>query len=569
MRPHMPDRAPFHFAPRAALTLALVAGCGVGHIGDDPLVAVMSGSPGSGGAGSTVTGGGTAGSATTGTGGANMTTTGGAGRTTQGTAGATTTPTQPGVTISPKASTLLTGKSAQFQVTVAGLSGAGVTWKVMETGAGGTITPAGLYTAPTSAGTFHVVVTSTADATKSDTATITVALPSSSTTLVDFTDVHQPIAGFGACDRYDGELSDALMTQFFDADKGIGLTMLRTSFTSTGAPEAGTWSNMQRAQKMGALVWAAPWSPPGQMKDNGSVNGGSLLTADYMSWAMVLAQFVTTAKTNGVTISAVSLQNEPNLATDYDSCVFSPFEYMNFLNVVGPLFAAMTPRPKIIAGEPSAWTALWDYTGEIEKDATAPMYADIYGTHEYGGDDPTVPMSSAKPIWETEVSTFDAYSTDITNGLRVAKLAHDALVIGNAQAWHYWWLVGQNADNEGLMGQNGNAEPTKRLWTVGNFSKFVRPGYERVGTMAAPAGVLLSAYRDTAGKGFAIVAINNNTTATPMTFTFNGLQTTSVVPWVTSATLDLAAQSAITTTTAGFGAALAASSVTTFVGTSK
>jgi len=178
-------------------------------------------------------------------------------------------------------------------------------------------------------------------------------------------------------------------------------------------------------------------------------------------------------------------------------------------------------------------------------------------------------MSSAKPIWETEVSTFDAYSTDITNGLRVAKLAHDALVIGNAQAWHYWWLVGQNPDNEGLMGQNGNAEPTKRLWTVGNFSKFVRPGYERVGTMAAPSGVLLSAYRDTAGKGFAIVAINNNTAATPVTFTFNGLQTTSVVPWVTSATLDLAAQSPIATTTTGFNAALAASSVTTFVGTSK
>src|SRR5450432_1032880 len=308
------------------------------------------------------------------------------------------------------------------------------------------------------------------------------APPTPGTAVITWTDVHQPISGFGGADLDNGNIPDATITQLFDPDKGIGLSMLRTSIDPTGLPTNGNWSNLQRAQKLGVLIWAAPWTPPKEWKSAGSFAGGSLLPANYAAWAARLASYVTMAKANGVTIWGVSPQNEPNLETTYDSCVYSPFEYMNFLKVVGPVFAALTPRPKLLVGEPNAWEALWDYSGTIEKDATASTYADIYAAHEYGSHDPTVPMSSAKPIWETEVSTFDSFSADIGNGLRVAKLVHDAIIIGNAQAWTYWWLIGQGTDNEGLMGSNGKPSNTKRMFAVGNFSKFVRPGFVRVGT---------------------------------------------------------------------------------------
>jgi 6-phosphogluconolactonase (cycloisomerase 2 family) len=78
------------------------------------------------------------------------------------------------VTISPKKVTLKVNTQQQFTGTVTHGCGDGVTWKVKEGSAGGAITQTGLYTAPGSPGTFHVVVSSVAEPTKSATATVTV-----------------------------------------------------------------------------------------------------------------------------------------------------------------------------------------------------------------------------------------------------------------------------------------------------------------------------------------------------------------------------------------------------------
>jgi 6-phosphogluconolactonase (cycloisomerase 2 family) len=78
------------------------------------------------------------------------------------------------VTISPVSVPLVEGAQQQFTDTVTNGCGNGVTWKVKEGAAGGKITAAGLYTAPAAAGTFHVIVTSVADPTKSATSTVTV-----------------------------------------------------------------------------------------------------------------------------------------------------------------------------------------------------------------------------------------------------------------------------------------------------------------------------------------------------------------------------------------------------------
>jgi hypothetical protein len=83
------------------------------------------------------------------------------------------------VSVSPHTLSLTTGATATFTATVAGTASGqstAVTWSVQEAG-GGTVSAAGVYTAPATAGTYHVVATSVADTSKKDTATVTVTPP--------------------------------------------------------------------------------------------------------------------------------------------------------------------------------------------------------------------------------------------------------------------------------------------------------------------------------------------------------------------------------------------------------
>lgn len=77
------------------------------------------------------------------------------------------------VTIAPKAANVLRSSTQTFAAFVSGSSNPAVTWSVQEGAAGGSVV-AGVYTAPAADGTFHVVVTSQADTSKSDAATVTV-----------------------------------------------------------------------------------------------------------------------------------------------------------------------------------------------------------------------------------------------------------------------------------------------------------------------------------------------------------------------------------------------------------
>jgi hypothetical protein len=77
------------------------------------------------------------------------------------------------VAVSPSSPILDIRKQQAFAVEVSGAVDPSVTWSVVEAG-GGTITTAGVYTAPAVAGTYHVRATSKADPSKSATATVRV-----------------------------------------------------------------------------------------------------------------------------------------------------------------------------------------------------------------------------------------------------------------------------------------------------------------------------------------------------------------------------------------------------------
>ena len=79
------------------------------------------------------------------------------------------------VVVSPSTATAARGATVPFSASVTGTSNASVTWTVQEGAAGGAVSSTGLYTAPSSTGTYHVVATSVADPTKTANAIVSVA----------------------------------------------------------------------------------------------------------------------------------------------------------------------------------------------------------------------------------------------------------------------------------------------------------------------------------------------------------------------------------------------------------
>jgi hypothetical protein len=79
------------------------------------------------------------------------------------------------VSVSPSSSSLSPGGTQQLTATVTGTANTTVSWTVQEGSAGGGVTSGGLYTAPSTPGTYHVVATSQADGARSAVATMVVS----------------------------------------------------------------------------------------------------------------------------------------------------------------------------------------------------------------------------------------------------------------------------------------------------------------------------------------------------------------------------------------------------------
>jgi len=424
---------------------------------------------------------------------------------------------------------------------------------------------------------------------------------------VDFSDQRQLITGFGASGGNDSAANFRKMTPenqtklndlFFDQEKGIGLTMLRSELFARIEPKPGVWDwnkdddqvwLMKEAQKRGVrYFWSANWSAPAWMKDNKNVNhGGHVLPTHYQDFADFLSRYAREYKTRfGIEIQAISMSNEPDMNVDYQSCLWSGEQMRDFLkNNLGPTFARDHVKAKIIVPEVSSWPALEIHADAVMADARARQIVDIVASHQYDQtfetqQQPKLPPaellaryepreSYGKQLWETEVSFIGGKpDPSIQWGLGTALLIHNAMVGAEVNAWHWWALLNNWGDNEGLADLAGDHYIlTKRLFALGNYSKFVRPGFHMTAATHTPQkGVFITAFRDAKTERFAIVAINDTSEAEALQFEIPGYQTGKITPWVTSAALDLAPQAVLASTAEGFSATLAPKSVTTFAG---
>ncbi len=362
--------------------------------------------------------------------------------------------------------------------------------------------------------------------------------------------MHQRITGFGASSAWTAPtMTDADSDLLFTVDKGIGLTLLRVRIPPTGCvpPENCELETAQQAQARGATVWATPWSPPADWKSNNDVNdGGTLLPEHADDWAGALVSYVRWMKGQGVAIAYVSAQNEPTMSVSYESCRYTAASLADFIGShLAPAFGAAGLDAKIIAPETVGWGDLPAFANGLLGNSAASGSVPVVATHSYGKSPPAAypPIAQAgKELWQTEV--YDPHSgrdPGIGSALRVAAMMHGALVNANVNAWHYWWIYPRGADNGALWDQL-TMMPAKRLYAMGNFSRFVRPGFYRVEATAAPSpGISVSAYFEPQSGQLVIVAINANASPVSQRFLFDRVSPGPWTPWVTSADANLLA----------------------------
>ena len=377
----------------------------------------------------------------------------------------------------------------------------------------------------------------------------------------------QRVSGFGASSAWRSTPpSTAQADQLFSASKGIGLAWLRIRIAPDGTTVE--MPTVRLATARGANVWAAPWSPPGAWKTNGSdTNGGSLRPEFYGPWADRLADFAASMKVQGFPLVYLSAQNEPGWVADWETCEWTPTQLLTFVrDYLGPALASRGLDVPLLVPESNDWNRLRELADPLLADARAAAFIGVIAMHAYGGTPFAYgrPAALDKELWESEWST-PSTDTGMTSGLELAQSIHDHFVMGGVNAYHYWWLIQDQAGAAGGLIQAGVT--TKRVWVMGNYSKFARPGSLRVdATVPASAyNLTVTAFRR-ASPGTLVVVIANRGTATqPLHVNLAGGSVGAVTPWVTSDSLDLASQASIGGGT-GFDYDLPARSVTTFVG---
>jgi glucuronoarabinoxylan endo-1,4-beta-xylanase len=407
--------------------------------------------------------------------------------------------------------------------------------------------------------------------------------PVATNCVVDWNNVCQRIDGFGASSAWQSTWTSAQAHMFFSTNPGTGVSLDgKTNFSYNGiglsllrsriAPGGTTVESniMIMAQSLGAKVWSTPWSPAAQFTSGDSVDGGDFVSTNYQAYASQLAGYVATMKKKyGVNIYAVSVQNEPDVSANYESCIWTAQQIHDFVPYLyAALAASNVASTKIVLAEDESWqTDL--YSTAMSDPAVAPDVG-IVACHDYDGSPPSN-VPAALPtyenpdaaLWETEVSTFDPYDGSITNAMYWAERIHLYMTDAQVNAFHFWWLISDNSDNEGLTSTNGI--PAKRMYVLGNYSRFVRPGFYRIG-VANNAFTSISAYKSTNTGSFAIVAVNSSSTPVTQTFNLTNFTAASVTPWVTSGTLSLESQASVAVSNASFAYSLPALSVVTFVG---
>jgi glucuronoarabinoxylan endo-1,4-beta-xylanase len=374
------------------------------------------------------------------------------------------------------------------------------------------------------------------------------------TATIDSTKTYQTIEGFGGATAfYTSWISDHPYKQeiYTNAFAGLNLSMLRLGnwyrYPSTfnfDVPASDIVSNANRILGHPVPVLMSSWAPPAFLKSNGQTgNGGTLVFTNggfaYTNFANYWYDSLLAYRSNGVSPTWISIQNEPDWAASYDSCVFHPTEdtvngtnYASYSKALDATFQRLTnlpAPPKILAPE-----VVGIGYNDVQNYAATMNSNSFYGVahHLYGGSTDGTPAGYI-PAMQALTNVFPGkpkFMTEygLSNMIDSASLIHYTLTVEQASAYNYWSLVWP-AGGVGLIIEENpynlsswtNAPPgtatqshgywlAPSYWSMKHFSYFINPGYIRVSATATDTNVLTSAFLSPDNLRLVVVLINTN-----------------------------------------------------------
>jgi glucuronoarabinoxylan endo-1,4-beta-xylanase len=341
---------------------------------------------------------------------------------------------------------------------------------------------------------------------------------------------------------------------------------------------------MNEAKKRGCTRFiSSAWSAPAWMKSNNNTYDGELKPSMYQQYADYLAAYALEYKKQfGLDIYAISPQNEPGFIPKekYASCYWTGSQMAKFLreNLI-PTFAAKSVTAKIFVDEHNSWSD--SGINEILSDASCEKNVEIVAAHAYAAT--TAPymdigtrtgmfnlaIEKKKKIWQTEVSAGDANITNMNDGVYWARVLHTHMIEDNVSAWLYWWGAATTTGRSSLSAIDKVTKKyqlSKRFFTIGHFSRFIRPGSHRVDANPTPApNTYFSAYLSPDSKTLICVAINDDAVEHPLLIAPGGFAGTSCTPIRTSNTETHTRLPKVDAVNGQFSVVTAPLSVTTFI----
>ena len=135
------------------------------------------------------------------------------------------------------------------------------------------------------------------------------------------------------------------------------------------------------------FLFSSPWSPPGWMKFNRSMLGGTIRKTSLEPYSRYILKFLDAYKAEGVAIDAITMQNEVDTTVDgrYPACQWSQEDEILFVRkFLGPLMrsAGCTTKIWVLDHNFNLWGRA---IGELSN-AAAYQYIDGIAWHGYAGD---------------------------------------------------------------------------------------------------------------------------------------------------------------------------------------
>lgn len=347
--------------------------------------------------------------------------------------------------------------------------------------------------------------------------------------VVGFGGMYNPAIWLSSDDRIDTDE----MTTMYDPNGQLQYSVLRLMIYPDKTMWAKDVQGALQAQNYGAVIFACPWDCTDELaeyidKDGDGGSDKHLPVQNYEAYANHLIEYVEYMKTNGVNISAISVQNEP----DMDFTYWTPEEIATFTANYGAKIRAAGVQ--LMSPEACGFSP--EYTDAVLNSTEAFANTDIVVGHLYQGftDLSTVYVkdrhdyvcnlypgslaSAGKTWWMTEHLFNQGYDeVDISKqeykkwsyNLEALGLEMHMCMEGYCSAYIYWYLkrfygmIGDN-DSRGFVAEG---EVMKNGYIMGHYSAYAT-GMTRIKIDVPNENILATAYVNETGDEITVVALN-------------------------------------------------------------